>query len=91
MLIRSQTKTELVPLEKVIVMLNFLDNGKVICFSPESEDPDNCYTLGTYSSTESAVSVLDAIYEAYKKGENIFQMPQDSDVQINVEEVMNGE
>lgn len=30
-------------------------------------------------------------YEAYQKGENIFQMPQDLDVQINVKEVINGE
>ena len=78
MLIRSQTKTELVPLEKVIVTLSLLDNSKVVCFAPASEDPDNYCTLGIYSSRESAVSVLDAIYEAYKKGENIFQMPEDA-------------
>ena len=78
MLIRSQTKMELVPLEKMVVTLNFLNIGEVVCFSPTSDDPDNYLTLGIYDSKERAVSVLNAIWEAYKKGENIFQMPEDA-------------
>ena len=85
MLIRSQTKTELVPLEKVVVTLNGLDLGNIVCFDLANDDPDNYLTLGVYNSPEKAIEILDEIENAFSDGKAVFQMPQDSDVRTRKE------
>lgn len=41
------------------------------------------YLLGEYSNKEKAVKVLDMIQEAYVNGHIDYQMPEDSEVEIN--------
>ena len=41
------------------------------------------YLLGKYSNKQKAVKVLDMIQEAYANGHIDYQMPEDSEVEIN--------
>ena len=85
MIIRSQDKKKIIPLNQPVFIETVADEWKI---STER------YFLGTYSTEEKAIKVLDMIQEAYCRMEDIqcgavqaqkydsfnFQMPQDSEV-----------
>lgn len=77
MLIRSQDKEILANMEGPIA-IEILDNGKgrATMYWKDS------YALGTYSSKEKAMKVLDMIQEAYVNGHIDYQMPEDSEVVV---------
>ena len=75
MLIRSQDKETLANMEGPIA-IEILGDGKghATMYWKDS------YVLGTYSSKEKAIKVLDMIQEAYVNGHIDYQMPADSEV-----------
>lgn len=75
MLIRSQGKEILANMEGPIA-IEILGDGKghATMYWKDS------YVLGTYSSKEKAMKVLDMIQEAYVNGHIDYQMPEDSEV-----------
>lgn len=77
MLIRSQDKEILANMEGPIA-IEILSDGKghATMYWKDS------YVLGTYSSKEKAIKVLDMIQEAYINGHIDYQMPEDSEVVV---------
>ena len=77
MLIRSQDKEILANMEGPIA-IEILGDGKghATMYWKDS------YVLGTYSSKEKAIKVLDMIQEAYVNGHIDYQMPADSEVEV---------
>lgn len=77
MLIRSQDKEILANMEGSIA-IEILGDGKghATMYWKDS------YVLGTYSSKEKAIKVLDMIQEAYVNGHIDYQMPADSEVVV---------
>ena len=77
MLIRSQDKEILANMEGPIA-IEILSGGKghATMYWKDS------YVLGTYSSKEKAIKVLDMIQEAYVNGHIDYQMPADSEVVV---------
>ena len=77
MLIRSQDKEILANMEGPIA-IEILSDGKghATMYWKDS------YVLGTYSSKEKAIKVLDMIQEAYVNGHIDYQMPADSEVGV---------
>nr|DAE53711.1 MAG TPA: hypothetical protein [Caudoviricetes sp.] len=77
MLIRSQGKEILANMEGPIA-IEILGDGKghATMYWKDS------YVLGTYSSKEKAMKVLDMIQEAYVNGHIDYQMPEDSEVVV---------
>ena len=80
MLIRSQNKA---------ILLNF-SNSTVVYIAKNDKDfvisslgNENRYRLGKYSSEAKAMKVLDMIQEACINGHIDYQMPEDSEVEIN--------
>lgn len=86
MIIRSQDKRKIIPLNQPVYIETVVDEWKI---STER------YFLGTYSTEEKAIKVLDMICEKYKEpivranytdnesliyANSVFQMPQDSEV-----------
>ena len=73
MIIRSQDKKKIIPLNQPIYIETVVDEWSI---STER------YFLGTYSTEEKAIKVLDMIQSDYvcHKGLWYFQMPQDSEV-----------
>ena len=73
MLIRSQDKTALVKFENIVVNLKLPDSLNVICWSlQDAQRSGGYFVLGTYSTKEKAMKVLDMIQDAYmeyKSGE----------------------
>lgn len=75
MLIRSQNK-------KCIINLNNVDTleyreNKIVYYNGGEETKG---TLGTYSTEEKAIKVLDMIQKSYERRWEIFEMPRDSEV-----------
>ena len=77
MLIRSQNKEVLVAFE---FLLDIEVSGGVI--SSRRDMGWHCL-LGEYSTKEKAMKVLDMIQEAYVNGHIDYQMPEDSEVEMN--------
>lgn len=77
MLIRSQDKEILANMEGPIA-IEILGDGKghATMYWKDS------YVLGTYSSKEKTMKVLDMIQEAYVNGHIDYQMPADSEVVV---------
>ena len=77
MLIRSQDKEILANMEGSIA-IEILGDGKghATMYWKDS------YALGTYSSKEKAIKVLDMIQKAYINGHIDYQMPADSEVVV---------
>ena len=77
MLIRSQDKEILANMEGPIA-IEILGDGKghATMYWKDS------YALGTYSSKEKAIKVLDMIQKAYINGHIDYQMPADSEVVV---------
>lgn len=80
MIIRSQDKRTIIPLNQPIYVEMVIDKWKV---STES------FFLGEYSTKEKAIKVLDMIckaYENYRGGNvyeySIFNMPSDEEVEV---------
>jgi hypothetical protein len=73
MLIRSQDKTALVKFENIVVNLKLPDSLNIICWSlQDAQRSGGYFVLGTYSTKEKAMKVLDMIQDAYmeyKSGE----------------------
>lgn len=77
MLIRSQDKEILANMEGPVAIEILSDgNGHTTMYWKDS------YALGTYSSKEKAIKVLDLIMEAYINGHIDYQMPADSEVVV---------
>ena len=74
MLIRSQYKTSIINLDCVKEIFIDVDNN-IAAYS----NGINSY-LGTYSTVEKAIKVLDRIMVAYETMDDVFVMPQDSEV-----------
>lgn len=77
MLIRSQDKEILANMEGPIA-IEILSDGK----GHETMYWKDSYVLGTYSSKEKTMKVLDMIQEAYVNGHIDYQMPADSEVVV---------
>lgn len=79
MIIRTQNK-------KGIVNFNTVDticvDNNVPVIRYYCGDEITAGTLGTYSTEEKAIEVLDRICDFYFRCEGIFEMPQDSEVEI---------
>lgn len=94
MIIRSQDKRKIIPLNQPVYIEKIVDEWKI---STER------YFIGTYSTEEKAIKVLDIIQEAYLKYEKmgggvlnqyssvspfaiippkVFQMPSDEEVRV---------
>lgn len=73
MLIRSQDKTALLKFENIVVNLKLPDSLNIICWSlQDAQRSGGYFVLGTYSTKEKAMKVLDMIQDAYmeyKSGE----------------------
>lgn len=89
MLIRSQDKAALVNLDNQVLNIEYERDGEYTIYA----SCKHYSTLGTYSSEEKAIKVLDMIQAAYEKYEyekvfktgttllETFQMPDDSEVE----------
>lgn len=79
MIIRSQDKAFIINFRQVdTVCLGGIEGKSVITFTDAQ-----VVTLGTYSTKEKAISVLDMIENEFKSElckHRVFQMPQDSEV-----------
>lgn len=90
MLIRSQDRKQLHPLNSIAIIpkhkrelnnKNFIEGYQVVIFIGSDGDA----ILGTYSTEEKAIKVLDMISQNYAESEKYiirrsFQMPQDDEV-----------
>ena len=77
MLIRSQSKTSLVNMDRVNVI--YIAGGNTIQAFYSENDSD---TLGIYSTEEKAMKVLDMIQNVYKHESRMFIMPADQEVEV---------
>lgn len=77
MLIRSQDKRILINMNNVS-SIEVGDNELRIF----ADDGETIYDLGSYSTKEKAMKVLDMIQEACINGHIDFQMPEDSEVEV---------
>ena len=94
MLIRSQNKMSLVKFENIVININNINGKEIICWSQMNPGEDEYISLGYYSTKAKAMKVLDMIQEAYCEfmavrnddmwngKESIFQMPEDSEVEV---------
>jgi hypothetical protein len=73
MWIRSQRKSELSNVNYFDI--RDYDDGKYLIYG-------NGYELGAYSTVEKVFKVLDKIQEHYNSSTDVFQMPQDEDVEV---------
>lgn len=80
MLIRSQDKTKIINIKNVSVIDFFSMNG---VFAISVEALDTSCSIAEYSTKAKALKVLDMIQEAYVNGHIDYQMPEDSEVEIN--------
>lgn len=76
MLIRSQNKRILINMNNVS-SIEVGDNELRIF----ADDGETIYDLGSYSTREKAMKVLDMIQEAYVNGNIDYQIPGDSEVE----------
>ena len=91
MLIRSQDKTALVNLNDHAIHIEYEREGEYTIYA----SCKHYLKMGTYSSEENAIKVLDMIQDAYEKYEyekafktglrlfDTFQMPEDDEVTEN--------
>ena len=80
MLIRSQDKRKIIPLDKFAIGItkdNYVCATSNMYASPMEVSAG---VLGGYSTEEKAIKVLDMISEFYIRCDGTFQMPQDSEV-----------
>lgn len=83
MLIRSQDKERLMDYIRASVGIDHeVSEDKNIWISIVYSE-NACGLLGKYSSEEKALKVLDMIQEAYVNGHIDYQMPDDSEVELN--------
>ena len=81
MLIRSQDKMTIVPIEHGYVTLSHYNSSSHIIFSVINEG-DSYLTLGNYSTDEKALKVLDLIERIYGYDDvHAFVMPQDEEIE----------
>ena len=64
MLIRSQDKMVLIPIDTGYICVNYRTKKDLI-FCGLTGNDENCLTIGKYSSEEKAIKVLDMIQEKY--------------------------
>ena len=90
MLIRSQDKKTIIPIEHGYIALSNYNNRSQIIFSVINEN-DAYLALGTYSTDENALKVLDMIQDIYSdngrpiewhNAHKIFQMPKDEELEL---------
>lgn len=88
MIIRSQDKKTIVPIEHGYITLSNYNNRSQIIFSVINEN-DAYLALGSYSTDEKAIKVLDMIQQTYlssvdwlniKNSSNVLQMPADEEL-----------
>ena len=77
MLIRSEDKRILINMNNVS-SIEVGDNELRIF----ADDGETIYDLGSYSTREKAMKVLDMIQEAYVNGHIDYQIPGDSEVEV---------
>lgn len=80
MLIKSQDKTKIINIKNVSVIDFFSMNG-VFAISVKALDV-SC-SIAEYSTKAKALKVLDMIQEAYINGHIDYQMPEDSEVEVD--------
>lgn len=88
MIIRSQDKLQLIPLETGSISVDYRNKKKINFFETGNNNPNK---IGEYSSEEKAIKVLDEICNQYGRytcrygGDHsidaVYQMPQDSEVE----------
>jgi hypothetical protein len=66
MLIRTQDKRMLIPINNLVIALNYGNLKEVVAYSPNSDNENNYYNLGTYESEDRALEVLDDIEKTLK-------------------------
>ena len=83
MLIRSQDKERIMDYIRVSVGIDHevSEDNSIWISIVYSENA--CGLLGKYSSERKALKVLDMIQEAYVNGHIDYQMPDDSEVELN--------
>lgn len=86
MLIRSQDDKTITKFDSISVVPDYkgLVNGRrdidgYLVYASKSKWE---YSLGKYSTEEKAIKVLDMICDFYYKSDEVFQMPQDEDVEV---------
>lgn len=90
MLIRSQNKDTLINLDNVTQIYINNDNSITVDFNKSiDEEYGGCEDIGTYSTNEKSLEVLDKIQHLYDdntrpvewhNAHKVFQMPQDEEV-----------
>lgn len=66
--------------------INAINKYNIIGYNTSNSDPNSYYSLGNYKTKEKALKVLDMIQkklesEGIYKGTEVFQMPQDDEVE----------
>lgn len=84
MWIRSQSKDVITNANHLKIL--YLHHCGYCIFTDNHLDPNTTTNLGTYSTKEKALKVLDKIVEEINYGDlqNVFQMPQDDEVEVYV-------
>ena len=81
MLIRSQNRRTIVYFENAVldIDMSYSVNGWFAIFANCSQ---SCFEIGTYSTREKAIKVLDMIQESHVNSHIDFQMPEDGEVEV---------
>ena len=96
MLIRAQDKVEIVNLDNIVSIYTIINNKKETEIKYHAGQTLNNRYLGTYSSEEKAIKVLDMIHTAYENTysqlstngllitscKKVFNMPADEEVEV---------
>ena len=89
MLIRAQDKVEIVNLDNIVSIYTIINNKKETEIKYHAGQTLNNRYLGTYSSEEKALKVLDMIQNTYAEGcewltaaGKVFVMPADDEVNV---------
>lgn len=73
MLIMSQSKTMLIPIERLAAL--YADECEVKIDYPIYQKED--YPIGIYKSKKRAKEILEMIYKRYDRGQRVFPMPDE--------------
>lgn len=66
MLIRTQDKRMLIPIDNLIIFLDYRKLTDILASSPNCDNENNYYTLGSYETEERTMDILDDIQETLK-------------------------
>ena len=66
MFIKTQDKRMLIPIDNLVIALNYGNLKEIIAYSPSCDIENNYYELGIYESENKALEILDDIEKTLK-------------------------